>query len=235
MDVIKQDASAVMVTLRSMASHERNVTGMTQYSTSPLQPTLFDSDVTITITLRLPRPDVHRLPLGDTTVEVRVYKPKIHRRRKNMGWRLRTAERQHVGDEKFCITCEHTKKRTEFPKNRTSRDGLSFECKKCANARQKRYWHNNEGHRARAAFRHKLKTYGVTTEQYFEMLDNQEGNCGICGDLLGEGRNVHVDHDHATGNVRGLLCNGCNTGIGALKDQPKILQAGVEYLRRYGK
>lgn len=76
--------------------------------------------------------------------------------------------------------------------------------------------------------------YGLTFEQYQYMYKAQNGCCDICGraeHLTVTGR-LHIDHDHETGKVRGLLCMGCNTGIGHLKDDVEILKNAINYLER---
>jgi hypothetical protein len=72
--------------------------------------------------------------------------------------------------------------------------------------------------------------YGITPDEFKAMFEKQKGLCAICGELPRTKRNLHVDHCHATGKVRGLLCNGCNTGIGALKESPKIFTNAIKYL-----
>jgi hypothetical protein len=73
--------------------------------------------------------------------------------------------------------------------------------------------------------------YGVTWEWVQETLITQDNKCAICRDPLGE--KPCVDHDHATKAVRGLLCSRCNKGIGALRENPRILSAAIEYLWRH--
>jgi hypothetical protein len=76
--------------------------------------------------------------------------------------------------------------------------------------------------------------YGITYEQYLEINDAQGNSCAICGTaepLTPTGR-LHIDHDHETGEVRGLLCMGCNTGIGHLKDNIEVLKSAITYLER---
>ena len=74
-------------------------------------------------------------------------------------------------------------------------------------------------------------SYGVTSDDYALMLKKQGGGCAGCG-LRRErsGRHLAVDHDHETGAVRGLLCAGCNTAIGLVKEDPETLRALAEYL-----
>jgi AraC-like DNA-binding protein len=79
------------------------------------------------------------------------------------------------------------------------------------------------------------RRFGISRQEYAELFNRQEGVCAICklpetATRLGKIKSLAVDHDHKTGAVRGLLCSDCNTGIGKLKDDPKVLQAAVQYL-----
>ncbi len=76
----------------------------------------------------------------------------------------------------------------------------------------------------------RLKKYGVTREQYHQMLQSQSGLCLICAVKM---EKPCIDHCHATGRVRGMLCVKCNTGIGMLGDDIKNLESAVEYLKRF--
>lgn len=79
------------------------------------------------------------------------------------------------------------------------------------------------------------KNYGLTPADYNEMLKKQNGKCAICGvDSPGRknGTNFYVDHCHATGLVRGLLCHSCNLGIGHLKDDVRLVESALQYLRK---
>ena len=81
----------------------------------------------------------------------------------------------------------------------------------------------------------KLKSaYGITIEQYNQMYKEQEGRCKICGVHQAECKKAFaVDHNHDTGEVRGLLCMECNTGIGKLGDNVELLKKAIEYLKKY--
>lgn len=83
--------------------------------------------------------------------------------------------------------------------------------------------------RQRAALRQKL--YNVTEEQVQHMLRQQGSACAICGTKT-SGRKSHwcVDHDHAMGAVRGLLCRNCNVGLGNFQDNPATLRRAADYL-----
>lgn len=83
-----------------------------------------------------------------------------------------------------------------------------------------------------------MSRYGLTLDQYAELLRKQRGVCAICGEpetLVRKGTlcQLTIDHDHTTGQVRGLLCNNCNRAIGLLKDSPEHLRTAAEYLERF--
>jgi hypothetical protein len=82
------------------------------------------------------------------------------------------------------------------------------------------------------------KNYKITPLIFNEMWNNQCGKCAICKQLMEpRGRKksaATVDHNHDTGKVRGLLCRGCNHGIGNLKDDPEVLRSAFEYLLKQG-
>lgn len=75
--------------------------------------------------------------------------------------------------------------------------------------------------------------YGMTAEEYRRRVSAQNGRCAICGDQPNEGKRLHVDHDHATGAVRDLLCRWCNYALGNAKDDPARLRSMAEYLDRH--
>jgi hypothetical protein len=75
------------------------------------------------------------------------------------------------------------------------------------------------------------KLYGLTIEELDAMLVRQHGRCAICGTMTPKGKNPwHVDHDHTTGKVRGILCSLCNAGLGFFKDDRNLLRAALNYL-----
>lgn len=89
---------------------------------------------------------------------------------------------------------------------------------------------NPEKHKETFA-RQNLKKYGLTPESKRAMVESQGGRCAICSDALRAGRGTHVDHCHATGKVRGILCHGCNLMIGYAKDNTMTLQFAIQYLQ----
>lgn len=75
------------------------------------------------------------------------------------------------------------------------------------------------------------RTYGITIEQFEEMLEVQAGLCAICTEPMVPGKGTHVDHCHSTGRVRGLLCQHCNRGLGYFRDSPLLLEGAAPYLK----
>ena len=86
--------------------------------------------------------------------------------------------------------------------------------------------------RTKANVKFRLR-YGITIEQYEQMVSVQDNKCALCGQdgsLSPKGK-LCVDHCHATRKVRGLLCNGCNAGLGYFRDDPNLLDKAIEYLK----
>ena len=80
--------------------------------------------------------------------------------------------------------------------------------------------------------------YGLTEAEYGAMLLEQGGVCAICqrperSALHGGGARLAVDHYHATGSVRGLLCGSCNRALGAFEDSAALLEKAIDYLRKH--
>lgn len=102
---------------------------------------------------------------------------------------------------------------------------------------QREYRRNNP-----EKFRHynMKRYYGIGEDEFQAILDDQGGVCAICGKLnlversnTGDVKHLAVDHDHADGVVRGLLCQNCNLGIGSFFDQPLLLRKAAEYLEAH--
>lgn len=81
------------------------------------------------------------------------------------------------------------------------------------------------------------KRFGISLEEYQEMLEKQNNCCAICGrpersvdHRTKRVRSLAVDHCHDTNKIRGLLCSDCNTAIGLLQDDPNVLKAAIKYL-----
>lgn len=144
------------------------------------------------------------------------------------------------GSPKTCSKCNVSKPLLSFGKHPGS-NGKWYRanhCKSCSLAAIEK-WKEKNPHRVRKAQRkcHIQKEYGITADQYDEMLSCQKFTCAICKQKetritksTGEPQPLSVDHDHASGDVRGLLCGDCNRMIGLGKNSPSILRAAAEYL-----
>lgn len=88
----------------------------------------------------------------------------------------------------------------------------------------------NAGKAATSLFRAHLKKYGISPEQFEEMLVAQGGVCAGCRKTCTVFSRLSVDHDHDTGKVRGLLCSACNRAVGGLKHDPETLLRLAAYL-----
>jgi len=80
------------------------------------------------------------------------------------------------------------------------------------------------------AFKGRCRGFGLTMEDFIDMLNEQDDRCWICRMEFETAAKANIDHNHETGEVRGLLCHSCNTGIGFLGDSPVLLRKAIEYL-----
>jgi hypothetical protein len=118
-----------------------------------------------------------------------------------------------------CNRCQERKSVEEFP----ALAGGKYQCRSCLNE---------------ANHVQQLRKQNCESDHYQALFRAQGGKCAICGTTQGHrssrGRvcRLAVDHDHATGKVRGLLCNNCNRGLGRFKDSVKNLEAALRYLKR---
>lgn len=160
-------------------------------------------------------------------------------------------------DKKRCTKCGSWKRRTEFYAAKGTRDGVRGDCKDCFAARAREWYSRNREHviarvkrwqqenpeRVNASNRirramypererdgHLRRTFGLSLEAYEELLRAQCGRCRVCGRLPRTGSSLHVDHDHETGEVRGLLCFRCNGGLGQFGEDAERLALAVDYL-----
>lgn len=129
---------------------------------------------------------------------------------------------------KTCTQC-HTPKPLEdfYPVKRTG--GHTSACKACTCVGAKK-WREANPELFRKAIRKNqlLRKYGIGLEEYEAMRAAQGGACLLCGGKPES--NLHVDHDHGTGAVRGLLCRPCNTGLGMFQEDAALLRRAASYL-----
>lgn len=75
-----------------------------------------------------------------------------------------------------------------------------------------------------------LRQYNLSPVDYYKLLEVQGGFCKICK-MPPNKKRLHVDHDHKTGRIRGLLCTNCNTGLGHFKENSRLLEEAINYLK----
>lgn len=136
---------------------------------------------------------------------------------------------------KWCPTCQQSLSVSEFHKDSRRRDGLHGQCKHCKKkARQKRVSRDPEAAKMRNRAGNIRRKYGITQEDYEEMLAKQDGKCAICGTLEEENHlSFCIDHNHSTGKVRELLCVHCNFGIGYFREDIDVLEAAIKYVTKH--
>ena len=152
---------------------------------------------------------------------------------------------------KSCYKCHKKKDRSSFYKSRARPDGLDEYCKVCrrkVNSAYKRTDKGRETHNRLSRERYRRRRdqiilqnnnggrerlYGIDQEDYEFLLACQGGVCAICKKptTRKDTDRLCIDHNHKTGKVRGLLCHRCNTGIGMLQDDPKLLLKAITYLQ----
>lgn len=122
--------------------------------------------------------------------------------------------------EKICCRCKRSLPVDCFQQCKRNKDGRKSRCAFCISATSK-------GDRNA----YLIRVYGITQVEFTKLLASQACRCAICLSLRPGPHGWHVDHDHATNQVRGILCSLCNTGLGSFSDNPAILLAAAEYLR----
>lgn len=136
------------------------------------------------------------------------------------------SERAKNRVKQTCSKCKVPKVLVDFPTDNRLPNGRKGVCRDCANGHIKSLGHISQK-------KYRLKTqYGITLEQYDQMYENQCKSCAGCNTPIEKwGRSTHVDHDHETGKVRGILCQDCNSVLGYARDSIERLTCLIEYLK----
>jgi hypothetical protein len=138
---------------------------------------------------------------------------------------------------KVCRVCSTEKPLDQFHNAKAAKDGKVSRCKTCAAEynkqwqaknpeRVKEIWKQAEK-KSRNLHRRKATRYGLTVPELDLLFEKSSGKCMICER---QAENLFVDHCHATGKVRGILCLHCNTALGNFNDNIDILKKAMEYL-----
>lgn len=115
---------------------------------------------------------------------------------------------------KKCGSCQLEKPDEDFARHRKRPTGRQDWCRPCMTGANRTWRYGSE----------------FTPEVFEALLASQDYQCGICGGALTLDRNTHVDHCHITGQIRGVLCGQCNTGLGLFRDDPELLTQARNYL-----
>lgn len=167
---------------------------------------------------------------------------------------MRTYSKAPPQQSKTCSSCRLTKDASEFYKTDTGR--LRHLCKECYsdhNREQRIKHHQKRSEYARATgtkwtpesrekyklpkdeqfFAYAERSYGVSRQRYEEMWAAQGGVCAICRRECNRSNSdrLCIDHDHGTGQVRGLLCFKCNVGLGRFDDDVLLMESAIDYIR----
>lgn len=141
---------------------------------------------------------------------------------------------------KVCSKCKEEKPKSSF----RSRGGkqkhlLKSYCNACLYQDHKRWTEDNQGlvreYRAKDKWTLKKRCarHNITPEEFWSIYEEQDGTCPICDKAI-EAESSAIDHNHKTGEVRGILCKSCNRAIGLLGDNPDNLSRAESYLRENG-
>lgn len=136
-------------------------------------------------------------------------------------------------ETKVCTECGIEKPVEDFHWHYKDKGIRRLACKICRSEKEKKRQQNPEFVKKRAEYQLK-KNYGIDQEEYDTKLERQKYRCAICGSKANK-RKLAVDHCHATGAIRDLLCSLCNVGLGAFRDVPELLEKAAEYLRKHGR
>jgi hypothetical protein len=139
-----------------------------------------------------------------------------------------------TSNRKTCIECGLELPATSefFTRKTLSPDGLEYRCRKCNRKIHNKYYHDNV---ERILSQKREKTYGLSHDEYKQLLIKQGEVCAICGKpeslkIKGKTAMLSVDHNHYTGEIRGLLCSRCNRGLGVFNDDIELFKKAASYL-----
>lgn len=128
----------------------------------------------------------------------------------------------------YCPKCNQTKPLDNFCKDKYTAFGVSIYCKICDREKGKLRYKNHKDKHINNRLR---KKFGITLNEYHDLLKQQNGVCAICGNPPKENKPMlSVDHDHKTKKLRGILCSSCNQGIGLFHDNIEHLANAIKYL-----
>lgn len=144
--------------------------------------------------------------------------------------------------EIVCLSCDLSKPVECFGTRNNKKTGIDSVCLECRRIGDRKRYAASKAVRGESAKWAGLKwRFGVTRDEWFALLNSQDGKCAICLEEIKDTsvgkddtrRRACLDHDHQTGKVRGLLCAKCNKAIGLLRDSLVIITRAADYIRRH--
>lgn len=161
-------------------------------------------------------------------------------------------------ETRTCCKCKIEKELSSenFCKDKYDKTGFTYQCKICRAIKQKEWVINNPEKVKETNEKNQLKrkefynspegilcsrkahlknTYGISLEEYEDMLKQQNYGCQICGktEMNYKNKVLCVDHNHTTGQIRGLLCGLCNSGLGKFLENKQLLLNTIKYIEKY--
>jgi hypothetical protein len=141
---------------------------------------------------------------------------------------------RYISGNKPCVNCTKRSSKSRWEEGKTTE--WKQKKKDQVNAYNRRRYHSLTLEEKKKRNRsQQVALYGLTLDQYDDMILNQNGLCALCGcpETNPKKFNMCIDHDHNTGKVRALLCDRCNRGIGSFGDNIDLLEKAVLYLKLY--
>jgi hypothetical protein len=129
--------------------------------------------------------------------------------------------------ERRCGKCREVKSTSEFPRNRTTKSGFHSYCKPCHQNQFRESLARRHGGSSRHY--HLMQKYGIGAIEVDELIRQQGGACAVCRRREAK----QVDHDHDTGEVRGIVCLLCNAAMGAFHDDPHLIRRAIAYVKEH--
>lgn len=143
-----------------------------------------------------------------------------------------------MANTKYCPSCKQNLLIDEFPIDKQTNGGRYGHCLACHRERQnKKYnlrkllepdWYRKILKRQRN--NHYIKNYGITSDQFDALVKIQDNKCSMCGVVFSDSNKPCLDHNHTTGERRGIICNRCNIAVSFLEINPRIYEQARSYL-----
>ena len=140
-------------------------------------------------------------------------------------------KKRRLMDSKVCSKCKIEKPKSEFQKRHDRPIGVRPRCRDCQRKVDAEYRLTDRGKRKYRTSQWRQSNIDISYDEYKEKYKLLEGCCEICKEQL---PSLCVDHNHATGEIRGLLCTTCNLALEHLKESHKIMNNAIKYIKKYG-